>query len=721
MTDRKRWRFGLALKICVSVVAIPALLALIGLAAEAAIYKPGRRPGYHLLHFALAGWIAAPLILVRWCWPWPKHRGKLDLLVYVLQTVGFVLALKATIITGNDIYQSNAFLRKDFNSEQFTQISSEDDVWSWLRSVMKYVYDRDVDSTTVISRRLSGRMAMVTSIRLRQNRVKPINCSALYTSLAVAGSGQCYPSFSMDTEDRSTYGAKEDLQFKYYKNPVNSTTGYEISMEDYQIAGDFGEYPLAGFWVWFSPPVYYNRSLHLLQLMRDGKWIDDQTRAIGLDVGIALLDFVDNPIWTNLDFLIEKNRAGRYVAMQPRVDINYYFQEDDLDTRSPENEYDEYISRLVNEANLNTLDNCTIVKFKSALQPLYLGTLPFVTYTVVALVFDVIQNYRRLINKPFIVPEIAWAVFMAVAIGLKMKSIRYADCGNSVFDQTLFTAAVPLGTWESATVRYAVRFEVLQLAAAWTRVRLLLGIAILIHTFNFLKFLLHLKALGVLVRTLRFAVVELLSFSFSFLILFAGFVAMFFCIYSIEASDFRTIVRSVTTLWLGMIGELNITPELWRSGIVTVAIFLVFTFLSSFVLLTLIVSIISKAHEEARDTKAAMLEPLTEPASGDNQEDDVQNAKLVGEVDVMLDTLNTWKAYMEKQQRRRKIGPINDSESCASSVKERRPRAKGIGVGPRSPIMNEQAPTQPYETHVVEDTQSSSSTVHDSCPAVNGD
>ena len=664
----------LLFRLFICLIFLPGLLTLIGYIVESAVYIPSRRTNYHTQYFGIAAYLAAPLILIRWYWRWPQHAGKLDFVIYALQTIAFFLTLDHTSLSGNDLYQSNSFIREQFKSEQFLKITTEKDTWQWLEDVMDYVYDRN-DTYTAFSRKLSGRMTMGTAIRIRQNRVKRRNCTALFTKLSFAGSESCYPMFTKDTEDRDAYG--DYVRFHYYNKTVNSTTGYPISMEAHIVDGDFGTYPLAGFWVWFSPPLDVQGARLMLEVMQKSNWIDDQTRAIGFDMGILLLDFVDKPLWANLNFVVEVNKAGKFVPHHPQVDLNFLAHyEEDYD---PESIYGWYFTQLVTGVNLNSLERCQpVVVLRLLLQPMYLGFLPFVLYSVVLAVIQCVQDWRRFLNRPFNATDMLWSAMILAAMGFILQSLRYVDCGSSVFEQTMFDPIIGTDWNTTSAIRYALRFEFLQVASVWTSARRLLGVAVFIHVFNFLKFLVRLKALGVLVRTLRFAALDLCSFSFSFVVLFTGFVVMFYHIYSIEASGFRTITTTVSTLWLGMLGELELTPELWRGGTITVALFIIFTFLSAFVLLTTIVSIISTAHEEARkyDMKIPHMRASRKSTGGgglpgvDGQatfarlsenEESEDEQRMIGEHEIVSRTLRKWKSSLGGQRQGRKVGILNSA------------------------------------------------------------
>eukprot|EP00117_Sycon_ciliatum_P043658 scpid27797/ scgid31581/ Polycystic kidney disease and receptor for egg jelly-related protein; PKD and REJ homolog len=682
----KRW-LVVALKILLIVGLVPGLLALVGYIIEVAVYRADRRPQFHVLYFAIAGWIAAPLILLRWFWRWPKHLVKLEFAVYLAQTVSFFVIINRISVTGDDVYQTNSFLRQEFKSDQFNNISSREDMWRWLHAVMQYVYDRE-EPYSAFSRQLSGRLTMATAVRVRQNRVKSENCSAFFTRTAMAGSSQCYPAFSSDTEDRSTFGKLQEVQFNYTNQVVNSTTGYPISMEDFKISGQFAHYPLAGFWVWFTPLQDYNGSLLMLELMKKSEWIDDHTRAIGLDVGIGLLDFIKTPLWGYLSFLVEVNTAGRLVPAQPHVDINFldHFEDEPIEST---NVYDQVLGALLAGFNLNTLDQCKIQTLRNVLRPLYLGVLPFLVYIIVNAVIDCVTDWRQFIHRPFNVTELLFAACVLSAISLLLKSLLFLDCSNSVFEQKMFDPVIGTDFAETSAYRYAVRYEVLPVATVWTTARQVIGIAIFLLFFNFLRFLLKLKALGVLVRTLRFAALDLMSFSFSFLVLFSGFAAMFFYIFSIESNDFRTLSRTVTSLWLGMLGELQVTPELWRGGTITIGLFIVFTFLSAFVLLTTIVSIISRAHDQAHkydapppasDRKPGRVgsasggggkqsfDDVISTADAASDETDSADPRLISEGEVMLKTLRKWRSSTVKHRRSHKVSAMETLENPNGDV-----------------------------------------------------
>eukprot|EP00117_Sycon_ciliatum_P035280 scpid37299/ scgid0980/ len=84
-------------------------------------------------------------------------------------------------------------------------------------------------------------------------------------------------------------------------------------------------------------------------------------------------------------------------------------------------------------------------------------------------------------------------------------------CAFDLFIQPPFPSATDaLG---SARTGISVRLETQSLAYYWAQARNLLGFALFLHLFNFLKFLVKFKSLGTLIRTLSLAAPELLSFS----------------------------------------------------------------------------------------------------------------------------------------------------------------------------------------------------------------
>eukprot|EP00117_Sycon_ciliatum_P036287 scpid36892/ scgid27337/ len=79
-----------------------------------------------------------------------------------------------------------------------------------------------------------------------------------------------------------------------------------------------------------------------------------------------------------------------------------------------------------------------------------------------------------------------------------------------------------------------------------------------------------------------------------------AFVTMFFILFSVDAVEFMSYERSTISLWLGMLGELEVTSALWKNKSWAIPMIILFTFISVFVLLTLIVAIVSNAHERTK-------------------------------------------------------------------------------------------------------------------------
>ena len=322
--------------------------------------------------------------------------------------------------------------------------------------------------------------------------------------------------------------------------------------------------------------------------MRDNQWLDYQTRMISLDCTIVALDFPQTTMAAAIH-LIEVTQSGLLVPVAPSVNFNFL---DDAGGGEEPSEGNSTMPPPGEDEDKKDSGKCpSVTKHPDFFLPIYLGILPAVVYTLYLHIVTVFDNWRDYLHHPFTYSELAWLVTVMLSIGFRWRSIYYDHCNFEKIPQFLY----PNDTNVTAVV-----FEFIPVAMEWFESRRVLGLALFLHLFNFLKFVIQIPALSSLIRTLKIAFNELASFSLSFLVMFMAFVSMFYIIFSVEDEGFQNIPRCISTLWLGMLGELEITPGLWRVKDWTIPMVILFTFISVFVLLTVIVAIISDAHERSR-------------------------------------------------------------------------------------------------------------------------
>ncbi|XP_065198461.1 uncharacterized protein LOC135829999 isoform X2 [Sycon ciliatum] len=572
----KRDVIVLVVRLVVVFVVIPGGLAAVGATVETVIYSDLNRPNFNDVYFVYSALIAAPLILLRWYWPWPDHNLKLELFYFCLFSIGFLLAIILSTVAGAEAFHVGSHVRQVFNGpgNLYMDIRSESDIHAWLGDALGSIYGRDADDAGVsmFERNLGGRVFLLGLIRLVQFRSPRTTCSQSVRTL-LFGSSVCYESRSTTSkQDTEPYTS---LQYNYSDIPYRSLSGRKIFASEINLKGQLHSYPLSGHWVVFSPDFSLDNVSTMLNAMKSPEhpWLDHQTSMLMLDATFLTPD-TPSPILGRITYMIESTSSGLYIPNSPHVSLNN-----------------------VDAAEFAREDNERCIPppvHRNFFVPLFLGVVPTIIYLVFRHILQVRENARKYFSRPFTYSELGWIICVSLSMIFRWRSISFEHCDQALVEQEIYT------TGETVQLDW---FEFAPIADWWFESRRVLGMAVFLYLFTALKFVVRLPALSGLIRTLQLAGRELASFSLSFAVLFMGFVSMFYIVFSIEAEQFSSLARCVGTLWLGMLGELEITPELWRVKEWALPIIVIFTFISVFVLLTVIVAIISDAHEQAREQK----------------------------------------------------------------------------------------------------------------------
>eukprot|EP00117_Sycon_ciliatum_P041984 scpid35049/ scgid30610/ Polycystin-2; Polycystic kidney disease 2 protein homolog len=564
------------LRLTVTCVVIPGVLASAGAIVEAIVYGTLNKAHFNEKYALYSSLIAIPLILVRWYWQWPKHLLKLEFAYYVIITTGFVAAVYSVTIAGPEVYRTGEHIRKVFggpDNARYSDISTAEDIHNWLSATMDFTFHDNLE-VSFGSRELPGRMALLSSMRVMQFRSPVKECSKYIKSLLIAGASQCYESRSQSSrQDTKPFSS---LNYSYVNPSYVSLSLERIYASDLVLHGQEYSYPLAGHWVMFDLNFSRRRVLTMLSAMRnpDHPWIDYQTAMVALTFEVLITDSPKTLLCV-VTFVIERTTSGLFVPSPPYIGMNNLNDVEIGDFRT----------------DLPPGKCIPVATHKDFFTLLYLIVLPGVLYTMFRHVLRAHYNLSKYLLHPFTYSEIGWAICVLLSMIFRWRAVAFEHCD---------IAEVPQDIYGSNETEMVILFESLGSADSWFESRRVLGMAVFLHLFTALKFVVQLPALSGLIRTLQLAGRELTSFSLSFAIVFTSFVSMFYIVFSIEAPQYQSIAHCIGTLWLGMLGEFEISPELWRVKAWTLPVVIVFTFISVFVLLTVIVAIISDAHERAR-------------------------------------------------------------------------------------------------------------------------
>ena len=572
----KRW--SVVVKVTISFVLIPGLMACIGAIVEAIIYGTTNAPRFHIQLLTYSGLIAAPFILIHWLWKWPKHTYKMGFIFYVVFSVGFFIALSKSTISGSSVFYTGQFIREIFagkNEADYTSISTKEEAVAWLEKVVNNVYDDSRNlSKNAFSHELPGRVVLVQPMRMRQVRTPPIACWDKLAAAQIVNSERCYHGLSDSSQDRSSYSP---LNFSFYNPYYTAYSGRRIFADEIKLPAMIDRYPIAGHWVLWPTQLSAKQARDMFKALKDNNWIDDGTKMIALDVMIVTLDS-PRSLLALANFVIEVTDAGKYIPEPPLLSYNY-------------------AESVVIQPPRNLTDNdCEgrVSKQAAFLEPVCLGMLPIVIYLIFTHILLLLHDWRAYVQRLYTYTELVFIITVLAAVGLRWASIYVDHCDRFRFNQTLFP---------TDEVAPGVFYELQVVSIFWFDSRRVLAAALFMHFVNFLKFLNRIAHLGMLTRTLQAALSDLASFSLSFLVVFMAFVSMFYLVFSIESQKYRSFTRCITALWLGMMGEIEVEEELWRIKEWAIPLIILFTFLSTFVLLTVIIAIISDAHERTKDER----------------------------------------------------------------------------------------------------------------------
>ena len=653
---------------------IPLFLACLGALVEALVYTPSFNPHYHVKMMPLAGMIAAPISLLRIFWRWPEHTKKLALGIYIVQCLGYFNAVVKTVLVGKEYYLANRGIRHMFTTNNQRQdllhtANTEDRVWLWLEHVLSTVYSTD-SGRSLNSRPIAGsRLRMLTSLKLRQHRVNEVCCSTFFNVFHTT-SNKCTQTFSKESESKAMYGT--DLKFNYSEVNTVTASGHKLDGDEKLIQGTFGKYSLCGFSTFFTPGLKFHTALNHLHAMRNSGWIDFHTRAIVVEMALTSPDFLNKPVWAATTFLIERDFVGRFIPAEPTVHFNFnevsespskatggatlstceehhtenntkHSQLNEVHVVTPDMDPNEVEEHLHLDSDLA----CKMQKPGQALKNLYLEIFPIVVYTMTVAIFCIVQDWRAYLSRPFHFSEIGWVALLIAVLGMYITAFRRSECAFTTYEQPTFHE-LNASSLEGVLSRFAPRSEFLPLATTLTDARRFLAISIFVHIFNGLQFLIRLKALGVMVRTLYFSALDLISFSVSFFCIFFAFVVLFNYTFGLDVEAFQDMPRTIAALWVGMLGEIVFTYELSRSIYWAISLYIFFTFISAFVLLTLIISIIGKAHNRAMEEASKACADITKGRECDRPQNKGAFTNLVSEMAVVNSAFMTWKGIARR-------------------------------------------------------------------------
>ena len=566
------------------VILTPGVMAAVGAIIDRQVFGEKQNPHFHVQYLAYSSLLAVPFILLRWTYDGGRYVKTMEFAIYILHTVGFAVAYPSVLLAGEEVYLAVEHADNVLSVDgEFNRIHDVNATFDWLDKLALRIFNSSLLAEKG-SRQLSGRMVLAASIRIRQNRVKTSPCKGELFEVGLVGIEQgCYPPFSSNSEMTSPFS---DLNSTFTDLPFKTFSG-SVNPRDVITETRLGRFPLAGYWIFLPLDATYDDVRLQLEAMRRANWIDSHTKFFNVEFTLFFPD-MEPVMWGIVHYGIDVSQNGRLVPNPPLRVFNPVPKTEPLLTRfsAPDGSPIRglralsFLARLIQRTYAERILNgtigslpvditlpagdgpeCIIVTGKEFFIPFYLGMFTATIYMFCIHCIQVVHDWRSYLKHMFTYAELAWMAMLIGSWVLRLASTAVLPCTMNLVAQNPLAGTETLE--DVARTSIAVRFELQAGAVFWQESRNFLGLAFFLHLLIFLKFLVHFTDLGTVVRTLQAAGTELASFSISFLVIFMAFVTMFYTLFSLQTVEFSSFLRSVSSLWLGMLGELQVTDQMW--------------------------------------------------------------------------------------------------------------------------------------------------------------
>eukprot|EP00040_Diaphanoeca_grandis_P044164 m.270152 g.270152 ORF g.270152 m.270152 type:complete len:852 (-) comp88302_c0_seq1:53-2608(-) len=340
------------------------------------------------------------------------------------------------------------------------------------------------------------------------------------------------------------------------------------------------DYPAGGF-VWTVPigsPGYQNAEfLKQLNYLKSNYWIDPGTRFIQITT-IYLSETVSKWVVLNINFEIVSTGVV-------------------------------YSNKIASIGDYRTLQT-ELGREPEKLLGFYFRTFVFTVYFTATLV---VRWFER---KSFLRTVFDDMVCMDILVHLLIIGALVTDWASKV--------AFPIELGHTNNPFLGVSAKVDELARGWQMHRDLLGMVSILAWIRLMEYLALFPGVGTIPRAMIHAMKVILMFSVSLMLIMAGFVTGFLTIYSASEEDFQDVASTVLTLWSALIGNIDVTDFIGSNYYVGVVLFIGFSFSTLFVFLTMMMSLIGDAWDEAKDEAVACSAHIRK-ATATNQKDHLGN------------------------------------------------------------------------------------------------
>ncbi|PFX17783.1 Polycystic kidney disease protein 1-like 2 [Stylophora pistillata] len=443
------------------------------------------------------------------------------------------------------LQQSFSGKPRESKPERFTEIIRQRDMWDWMELAMlqtlynlpSYFYTGKAPTF------IEGESGHVVGIaRLRQHRTKRDSCRVV--PQAQDFFSRCSSQYEMTTEEKQAYATGWDSLSNNTKNSSPSPWRYSSAsdLDGYPYTGGIKTYSGGGYVLELS--LIYYKALRQIRDSRTALWLDRHTRSMFIEFTLY------NPnsnLFCAVTFLMEVFPTG---GVFPHSEVLAY--------------------RLYRYAGDFQL-------FILACEVFFLLFVLYFTYREAKKIYKTRRRYfTELWNlMDLAVLMLCWIAlsFYFICLGLRKWTLHFYHQ-----NPTKFISFQYLSAWQ-------LMFENV------------VGVTVFVTCLKFIKLLRFNRRIFLLSCTLRHASKELLQYFIVFIIVFLAFSQLYHFLLASNYESFSTLIGSMQKLLSVLLGQFDLEEMMGLHKILCAVIFFLYTILTNFLFLNLLIAIIIESFE----------------------------------------------------------------------------------------------------------------------------
>eukprot|EP00039_Didymoeca_costata_P020545 m.341624 g.341624 ORF g.341624 m.341624 type:complete len:755 (-) comp20282_c0_seq1:77-2341(-) len=655
-----RQRVARTLLLCLLIY--PFLLMSLGMIADKSVH--GRVFFFHSQALLVMGYALAPFLIIFELWPREtdsKKPSKTQITYDIVRSLTFLVLLNMfvehSLATADpQSFYLNRAAKHLLNKERWESIDNIPEFWNYLKTdiVDSFFTPPTHCNLPNASELYNGpgytstcNMFRTADITVRQVRVDPIQCSGNFPT-----SYTCAPPYTENSESRSLFGSPKEKMESYGYNTLDAyAAGLDTAVQKFIVqvnaeqnenwgnsSGNNGTSAslLSGNWSqqYFDAPfnnvqttatqlAFYWRSGSYIKLngkmtnplaqfgptrtthfpgdgyffqwpstlpvaeawlksideLKNGNWFDINTRLVEISI-VLTCPGLDK--WLVIILKLEQTAGGDI-----STDSSFVLGLMDSDAN-------ERGSNKRSELNFNQWRAFYI--HVMSLTMLFLFTIPS------RIVDHGIKLTSVAASRPFLFFDFFVAVIIIGSWSCKLAADGYWPSDDQNGAPYIAENGQRFWLFISTTV-----FDYRNVKTLWVWSRDLIGCAAIFAWFRLLQFLMWIPGIGVVPRAMLNALASVGVFVIALFVIASGFVTGFYIVYSADEFEFSSGSRTFVTLWSALLG--NIEVDLFTSHYyLGVSLYVFFSFLTLFVFLTMLISVIDNAYSTATEEEEEFTE-----------------------------------------------------------------------------------------------------------------